>query len=124
MIHGKHHGARQARLEGEGAGRFRLTGDVDFDTVMRLLHESRSLFAHEPRVRLDLSGVEEIDSAGLALVIEWLRELRRDERRLEIRNPPQRLIALARIADVERLLDSVLIEGAAEDEEDGGEVRA
>lgn len=108
MRHLGHHDSHTARLVGEGAGRYRLEGDVSFATVMHLLHESRSMFEHEPNIRLDFSGVESIDSAGLALVIEWMREANQGERKLEIRNPPQRLIALARISDVERLLQPVM----------------
>lgn len=108
-INSGHHGDG-ARLLGEGAGRFRLVGDVVFPTVMQLLHESRSVFEHEQHLRLDLSGVEQIDSSGLALLIEWLREARRGNRSLEIHHPPGRLLALARIGDVDRLLGSVLID--------------
>ncbi len=108
-----HHGSPQARLVGEGAGRFRLEGEVGFATVMHLLHESRPQFEHEPYVRLDFSGVESIDSAGLALVIEWMREVQHKGHSLEISHPPQRLLALARISDVERLLKPLIATGNA-----------
>lgn len=108
MRHMGHHDSLAARLVGEGAGRYRLEGDVSFATVMHLLHESRPQFEHEPNIRLDFSGVESIDSAGLALVIEWIREAKQLGHSLEIRNPPQRLLALARISDVERLLQPIM----------------
>lgn len=101
--------AERARLSGEGAGRFQLEGEVGFGTVMHLLNESRALFEHEERVRLDFSGVERINSAGLALVIEWLRESRHESRTLEINNPPEELLAMARICDVEDLLRPVSV---------------
>jgi phospholipid transport system transporter-binding protein len=119
MRHLAHHGSPQARLVGEGAGRFRLEGDVGFDTVMHLLHDSRPQFEHEPHVRLDFSGVENIDSAGLALVIEWMREAQQKRHNLEIRNPPERLLALARISDVERLLKPLIVTGSAPKNEAG-----
>lgn len=102
------HPAERARLSNEGAGRFRLEGEVGFGTVMHLLNESRELFEHEERVRLDLSGVERINSAGLALVIEWLREARHESKELEIHNPPAELMAMASICDVEDLLQPIL----------------
>jgi len=103
------HPAERARFVHEGAGRFRLEGEVAFGTVMHLLHESRHQFEHEQRVRLDFAGVERINSAGLALVIEWMREAQRDGWTLEINNPPQELLAVARICDVEDILQSVLV---------------
>ena len=103
-----HHGNR-VRLLGEGAGRFRLEGEVTFATVMQLLHDSRSVFDNEPIVRLDMSAVDKFDSAGLALAIEWLREFTQSGRKLEIRNPPERLLALAQISDVDRLLRPLIV---------------
>ena len=102
------HPADRAHFHNEGAGRFRLEGEVGFGTVMHLLHESHGLFEHEKRVRLDLSGVERINSAGLALVIEWMREAHHGGWTLEISNPPEELLAVARICDVEHLLQDVL----------------
>ena len=113
MRHLGRHDSLHARLVGEGAGRYRLEGDVGFATVMHLLHESRASFEHEPHIRLDFSGVESIDSAGLALVIEWIREAKQRGHNLEIRNPPQRLLALARISDVERLLQPLVVSADA-----------
>ena len=98
----------RVRLVGEGAGRFRVEGEVVFGTVMHLLKESRELFKGEERVRLDLAGVERINSAGLALVIEWLREAHHDARTVEISNPPEGLLAMARICEAEDLLQPVL----------------
>lgn len=106
------HPAERVSLINEGAGRFRLEGDVGFGTVMHLLHESRHQFEHEERVRLDFGGVERINSAGLALVIEWMREARQGGWTLELVNPPEGLLAVARICDVEDLLQSVLAQSA------------
>lgn len=99
-------------MTGEGAGRFQLEGEVGFGTVMHLLIESRALFEGEERVRLDFSGVERINSAGLALVIEWLRVAQHESKKLEISNPPAELLAMARICDVENLLQPVLAHSA------------
>lgn len=99
--------AARARFVNEGAGRFSLEGEVGFGTVMDLLRESHTLFEHEERVRLNFSGVERINSAGLALIIEWMREARHASRILQISNPPEELLAMARICDVEDLLQPV-----------------
>ena len=83
---------------------------------MHLLQEGRVLFKHEERVRLDFSGVEKIDSSGLALIIEWMKDARRDSHLLEISNLPFELLAMARICGANEVIESVLqhSDGAAE----------
>lgn len=110
-----HKPSLNARIMSEGAGRFRIEGEVDFKSVMQLLHQSRALFRHEERVRLDLSGVERINSAGLALLIEWIKEARRGSWLLELSNLPEELMAMARICDVEGLIRTVI----CQDEDEG-----
>lgn len=105
---------QRARLVPEGAGRFRVEGEVGFMTVMKLLEDSYQLFADEERVRLDLGGVTRINSAGLALLIEWLREVRRPGHELVVSNPPDVLLAMARICEVEDILASALAPAGAE----------
>src|SRR5690606_27697512 len=69
--------AQDARLESLGEGRFRVSGTLDARTVGRLLEEGAASFDNGASVEVDLGGVTESDSAGLALLIEWLRAARR-----------------------------------------------
>lgn len=96
--------ASQASLEALGEGRFRLQGVLDASTVTSILSQGIDRFQGVSRIDLDLSGVSESDSAGLALLLEWLRLAR--ERRQEIRfsHLPEQLSALARISEVDVLL--------------------
>ena len=98
----------KARIISEGAGRFRIEGEVDLYSVMQLLHQSRTLFKGEEKIRLDFSGVGRINSAGLALLIEWMKEARRESRILEVSNLPEDFLAMARICDVDGLIRTVL----------------
>lgn len=87
-----------------GGGRFLIEGRLDFDSVIQALDASRHLFAELHAVELDLSGVSTIDSAGLALLIEWISRARRGKCNLVFRNVPAQAMALARISDVAKLL--------------------
>ena len=53
---------------------------------------------------LDLSGVRTCDSAGLALVVDWLRAARRRDLRLSIRGAPQQLVHLAQVSGLEDII--------------------
>lgn len=98
----------EARLRDEGGGRFRIEGEVVFTTVMQLLADSRVQFAGREALEVDLGGVERINTAGLALIIEWLREGRREHRQIRILHPPPTLIALARICEAEEIIAPAL----------------
>ncbi len=93
-----------AKLVPLTAGRYSVSGELSFATVTDLLRQSRSLFAGESSMELDLSGVTHADSAGLSLLIEWLRQARLQGRQLRYVALPAQLKALAAISEVEGLL--------------------
>jgi len=96
--------AAAAELKALGAGRFQVTGELGFDTVKPLLVASEAQFAAESQLDIDLAGVTHGDSAGLALLIEWLRRARQAGKALRYTGMPGQLRALARISDVEEVL--------------------
>lgn len=93
-----------ARLDSLGDGRFRVAGILDSDTVTEILEQSVRKFESVPGVIIDLSLVTSSDSAGLALLIEWLRMTRAVGRKIHFDNVPQQIMALARISEVDDLL--------------------
>jgi phospholipid transport system transporter-binding protein len=100
-------GISRARLESLGAGRFRISGVLDASTAREVLEQSAARFAQlkEPEdLEIDLGGVGESDSAGLALLIEWLRMARQQHKAIRFANVPAQIEALARISEVEDLI--------------------
>jgi len=95
---------KEVVFEDIGAGGFRVEGRLDFTTVVEALETSRHLFAELHAIQLDLSGVKGIDSAGLALLIEWISRARRGKCHLTFRNLPAQALAIARISDVDKML--------------------
>ncbi len=93
----------KARLESLGDGRFRVSGILDADTVTAILEESARKFV-SPAVVVDLAAVTASDSAGMALLLEWLRMSRAAGRKIHFDNVPQQIMALARISEVDDLL--------------------
>jgi phospholipid transport system transporter-binding protein len=93
-----------AQLEQQAPGRYRLTGELSFATVSALLSQSRVLFAAESALQIDLSNVAHADSAGLSLLIEWLRQAKLQGRQLHYLALPAQLVALASISEVDGLL--------------------
>jgi phospholipid transport system transporter-binding protein len=93
-----------AQLTQQGEGRYAVSGELSFATVTELLRQSRAQFAGESSMDVDLSGVTHADSAGLSLLIEWLRQARLQNRQLRYLALPAQLQSLATISDVAGLL--------------------
>lgn len=110
-----------ARLEALGAGRFRVGGVLNAVTVVDLLKESRERFAGVARIELDMGAVTEGDSAGLALLLEWLRLARRANQQIHYANVPAQISALARISEVDDLLAAAGAGGTAQVPQVAGE---
>ena len=97
-------GHRQAALASQGEGRWSLSGDLLFENAARLMAEGVAAFGAESRADIDLSNVGRVDSAGLALLVEWSVAARGDGRAVRYRNAPQVLGALAGISDLAQFL--------------------
>ncbi len=88
-----------------GQGRWTLSGDLLFDNSAGLLAEGEAAFGAEPRAEIDLAQVGRVDSAGLALLLEWSVTARAGGRTVVYRNAPPLLGALAGISDVAEFLE-------------------
>lgn len=88
-------------------GTYRLSGRLGFDTASALLAQGMAVFGKAPAsgpLVLDLSEVSRVDSAGLALLIEWVKMARRREQPMVFRNVPEQLVAMAAVVGVDRIL--------------------
>jgi phospholipid transport system transporter-binding protein len=110
-----------ARIDALGAGRFRVGGVLNAATVVDLLKQSRERFAGATRLEMDLGAVTESDSAGLALLLEWLRLARHASQQIHYVNVPAQISALARISEVDDLLATAGSGGATHMPQAAGE---
>lgn len=90
------------------SGRVVVEGDLTFATArdarqigLAVLGNSRA-----DRIVVDCAGVTRADSAGLAVLLDWLAWGRRRSRAVTFENLPDSLIAIARISEVDALLRS------------------
>lgn len=90
------------------AARYPVSGVLTFDTAPALYQESRGWFAPGAEVVIDLAQVERADSAGLALMIEWLKRARDAGGRLEFANIPDQVRTLIHVNG----LQAALLDGA------------
>lgn len=88
-----------------GPHAYRLQAPLTFATVAALRPAGLALIAGAPEeLTLHLEQVAAVDSAGLALLIDWLAQAQGRGRRLHYAAPSEGLLALARISDVQGLI--------------------
>ncbi|HKJ20035.1 MAG: STAS domain-containing protein [Gammaproteobacteria bacterium] len=91
-------------LEDRGDGHFALSGEMTFDTAEKILAASGDMFDEHTQLEVDLSEVTESDSAGLALLLEWVTWANHSVREIRFTGMPERVLAIARTTEVEPLL--------------------
>lgn len=94
-----------AELREVDSGHFAVVGELGFDTVRGLLATGGTRFAGAAtQFEVDLSGVSQGDSAGLALLIEWQKLATRAGKTVRFTRVPAQLRALAQISEIESFL--------------------
>ena len=86
-------------------GRFTLRGDMSFQTAEQILRASEKLFANCTKIEVDMSGVEKTDSAGLALLLEWMGRAAHAEAEICFTGIPTKVLAIAETAELSDLLE-------------------
>jgi len=94
----------ELRIEETGQGSWLLVGDLSFTTVQDLRGGLDIKSADRPGISIDLAGVTRSDSAGLALLIEWLRESERLGKTITFLNMPAQMQSIARVCGLEDIL--------------------
>lgn len=83
-----------------------LSGDLTMREVPVLWHRLRSRFESDELPRtVDLGDVRRTDSSALALLLEWQALAVARGRDIRFENPPESLRVIARLTEVDTLLE-------------------
>ncbi|MGZ8159006.1 MAG: STAS domain-containing protein [Methylobacter sp.] len=82
----------------QGSRHFVIDGDLTFATIDKQTLKSFSFLKAASEVTVDLSRVTNTDSAGLALMIEWIKYSRHNRTQLSFKNIPEQLLNLAKLS--------------------------
>ncbi|MBI4756498.1 MAG: STAS domain-containing protein [Betaproteobacteria bacterium] len=90
----------------DAGARAEVSGAMTIATARALLEGGARLVAEGSATsrEFDLAGVDEVDSAGLAIIFGWQRAARAAGREVRIVNPPENLLSLAALYGVVDLL--------------------
>jgi phospholipid transport system transporter-binding protein len=98
----------ECRLEvtdnGGASGKFILTGVMNFQSIPLLDQQAGQYFPKYKSIVIDLSGVTYVNSAGLALLLEWKRKAVLENKTIQILSIPQKLVNIARVSEIEDIL--------------------
>lgn len=98
---------KEVRLESQGAGHYLLAGELSFNTVPDIASGFDEMINDTDELILDLQGVTRTDSAGLALLMEWMRIAHHRHKRIVLRNMPAQMLAVAKVSELDQILPLV-----------------
>ncbi len=93
-----------AQVEKLDDGHYRLKGNLDFATVMVVYAQYRNLSVREKNIQIDLSGLNSVNSAALALLVELKSQASKQQQIMRFTRIPSQILDLARLSNVETLL--------------------
>lgn len=81
-----------------------VSGRIGLANVINACNRGKELIKTLSAVRVDLAGMEQADSSTLAMLIEWVRNAKVQNKDIVFLNMPQSMLDLGRVCG----LDSVL----------------
>ena len=87
-------------------GRFAVRGALTFETARRAREQGMRAFAagNASVIDVDCTDVTSADSAGLAVLLDWISSASRSGRKLRFYGIPPEIRAVARLSEVEDFL--------------------
>ena len=90
------------QLEGDADSGYDLIGNLTYETVPKLF--GQIVLEYSKSTNLSLGKVERIDSAGLALLIEWSCLARQQGKQLVLKDIPESLRSLIDVGGLKEVL--------------------
>ncbi len=80
---------------------YSLEGELTFTSLNKKTIKNMLCLNPEKVTNIDLTNVNLADSAGLALMIEWIKHSKLCDSKLKFKNIPQQLLTLAAISGLD-----------------------
>jgi phospholipid transport system transporter-binding protein len=85
-------------------GLIQVNGELSFATVKQALDDSQQYMVSLDELRIDLGAVTRSDSAGVALLVAWMRQAKNLDKTILFANVPHQMIAIASASGLDALL--------------------
>lgn len=80
-----------------------IKGDLTFSTINKASASALKFEQSAPTINIDLQQLGKIDSAGLALLIEWIKFAQTSQTKLRFTHIPPQLSALTKLCDISEI---------------------
>jgi phospholipid transport system transporter-binding protein len=80
----------------EHSKRFVVTGEMTLESAKIALIESKGVFDAVNDIEIDLQHVTQADSAGLALLVDWMRAAKKAKKSIAFKHLPGQMNAIAK----------------------------
>ncbi len=97
---------RVPEIKPSGEDSLQVSGDLVMEYAGRLKSQGESLIRSlaGKTIRIDLSQVTQASSAGVSLLLCWLRSARQVGSELQITNMPEDMYDIARVSSLDKVL--------------------
>lgn len=79
-----------------------ISGDLTFSGIDKKTVRSFDFLDSGQAISIDLKAVGKTDSAGLALIVEWIKYANRHQKVLKFLNVPKQLMVLAKLSGLDQ----------------------
>lgn len=87
-----------------------ISGNLTFDSVVEVWDKSLPLIMQCSSLSFDFSEVTSSNSAGLALLLEWIKLAHQKNKKIIFKKIPPQLLSIAKVSGVLDLLGDVVEE--------------
>ena len=95
----------EVSIENRDDGVLLLVGDLSFKSVPNVLKQSKPfLNVKNTQLDVDLSGVTRSDSAGIGLLIEWMKMTVKNNTKIRFLNIPDQMLEIARVSGLDDVI--------------------
>jgi phospholipid transport system transporter-binding protein len=85
--------------------KFLITGDLNFSNVMSVYEKSLPQLIKCPALVFDFSQLKSSDSAGLALIIEWIKLSKQQNKSIQFINLSNDIMSIAKAAGIDGMFN-------------------
>jgi phospholipid transport system transporter-binding protein len=86
------------------SGVVHIAGELSFSTANAVLADAQQVFDNASKLDIDLSAVTRSDSAGVALLVDWMRNAKQNSKKIVFHNVPAQMLAIASASGLDEAL--------------------